>query len=281
MKLTSVVMHSLGDLHDIELSMRNSDNLGRYIIRQIVGIDAEELIPKFYARGLETDQRYYEYVMKPKTIAMRIVLNPRFLTDETVSDIRNELYRMVSSYRGGAIQLQFKSGADLVSQINGLITKFEVGYFGKMPEVQITVQCPDPMFRSPTPISFGPADLPSTNPIQLPDSESTAPHGFSFRIEFTADTPTFTIQDAASDPDWKFEVSPTGGFDIGDELIVSSEYGSRSVYVDSFAPIYILDKIDDESVWPVIFPGNNIFYFLPIANFDWLEVTYYSAYWGV
>ncbi len=280
MKLTSVVLHSLDDLEDAELTLPGTPSQDRFVVRQILGLDAEELIPKFYARGLVSGNSYFEYAMKPRQIVIRVVLNPLYAINESVSDIRDELYRFISSNRPGAVQLQFKSGISIVSVINGLITKFEVGYFSKLPELQITVYCPDAMFRSMTPINYAPADLPTVNPVQLADSASTAPHGLSFRIEFTVDTPTFTIQDAPSDPDWKFEISPTGGFDIGDELFVSSEFGQKSVYVDSFAPIYMLDKIDDASVWPVIFPGNNIFYFLPIANFDWIELSYYSAYWG-
>jgi hypothetical protein len=42
-----------------------------------------------------------------------------------------------------------------------------------------------------------------------------------------------------------------------------------------------MDKVTETSVWPQIFPGLNTLYFMEIANFDWLEFKFYSAFWGL
>jgi hypothetical protein len=282
MRLTSVVLHSLDTNEDIEFSLRESRVGNRYIVRTIVGIDAEEIIAKFYGTGLVSGNKFHDYVMKPRDIAMRVGLNPKFRVNETVSEIRDELYRIIAANRTGAIQLQFKSGGSTVKVITGRITKFEVAYFENFPELQITVNCPDPMFRSILPATLSPAELPSVNPVVFADNESTAPHGLSFSVVFTGATATFTIQDKASSPDWKFEISPVGGFDVDDELHFSSEYGDKQLYITNVGgTTHLMDRVDDASTWPIVFHGRNELYFLPIANFDWLELSYHAAYWGV
>lgn len=281
MRLTSVVLHSSYDVEDLEFSVREGSFKNRYIVRQIVGIDAEDIVPKFYGFGAVSGAPGYERVMKPRDIVMRITLNPKYSINETVSDIRDEIYRLISANRSAQLQLQFYSGGSLVSVINGMITKVEAAYFAHNPELQVTFNCPDPMFRSIHPVNYEPADLPSANPIILPDSASTAPHGFSFKVEFTSATTEFTIADDPTTPDWFFTITPSGGFAIGDELHFSSEYGQKLVYHDKASPVYLMDKVEAGSVWPMIFPGPNTLYFLPIANFDWLELKYYAAYWGV
>jgi hypothetical protein len=252
------------------------------MVRQIVGIDAEELIPKFYGTGAVSGARYYEHIMKPREVVMRVALNPHYHINESVSDIRDELYRLISANRTGVLQLQFKSGSAYVAVINGFITKFEVGYFNQLPELQLTVTCPDPMFRSMHSIDYKIADLPSASPVTLADNSSTAPHGFSFRLKFTTNTAFFIISDHATTPDWSFGIVPSGGFLIDDELQFSSEYGRKQLYLFRDPDtIHLMDKVAAGSVWPLIFPGKNVLYFSPLGNTDWLELKYLSAYWGI
>lgn len=281
MRLTSVVIHASETLEDLELSVREGSFGNRYIVRQILGIDAEDVVPKFIGFGAETGVPGYERIKKPIDIVMLIALNPLYTINESISDLRDRFYRLISANRSGFLQLQFKDGGALVSVINGMITRMEVAYFSQTPQLQVTFSCPDPIFRSILPIDYDPAALPTTNPIMLPDNASTAPHGLSFKVEFTASTSEFSIQDAASNPDWFFTITPNSPFDIGDQLWFSSEYGSKMVHLEAGSPEEMMDLVDSGSTWPTIYPGNNTFYFPQIANFDWLEMKYYSAYWGL
>jgi len=282
MRLTSVVLHASDLIEDVEFSLREAKIPSRYIVRQILGIDAEEITPKFYGTGQSSGTKFYDLAMKPKEIVMRVGLNPNFHVNETISEVRDKLYRLISATRNGQIQLRWMSGASLVAGITGMVTKFEVPYFTALPELQITFYCPDPLFRSVHPITYEVADLPTTNPVILSDNASTAPHGLSFKVKFTATASDFTIQDDPVDPDWGFTVTPDGGFDVDDELWFSSEYGNKQVYLFNLTtPHHLMDKIDDTSIWPIIFPGANTFHFTAIGDFDWLELSYHSAYWGV
>ena len=281
MRVTNVSLYS-NNIETVAFSLSEFDPDAQYFARDMVGLDTEELIPRFYGFGLRTKSKFYDFVLKPRIIAIRFVLNPRFNLDESYSDVRDNLYKSISSARGGLVELNFKSGGTTVAKISGFITKFEVPYFTPLPEVQLTIRCDDPMFRAINPVTYGPADLKTSNPIIVPDSLSTAPHGFTFRVVFKAATPSFTIQDQASNPDWQFVVTPSGGFVVNDILDFSSEYASKQVYLTRSGVLtYLVDKISPNSIWPTIFPGATTLYFLNIANFNWSTLSYYPAYWGV
>lgn len=281
MRVTNVALYS-NYVEAINFSLRNSDPTAQYMVRTILGLDADDLIPKFYGFGLATKPKFYNFGMKPRDIVMRIVLNPRFNLDESYSDVRDELYKAISSNRTGLIVLHFRSGATTVSRIMGFITKFEVPYFERLPEVQITVHCNDPLFRAINPVIYTPSELNTTNPILVADSLSTAPHGFHFQVTFKATAPSFTIQDVATNPEWVFTVTPNGGFQSGDVLDFSSDYGDKFLYmVRGGVTTHLMDRIAPGSIMPMIFPGHNEFYFVNIAQIDWNTLDYYAAYWGV
>ena len=73
-----------------------------------------------------------------------------------------------------------------------------------------------------------------------------------------------------------------GGFAVDDELHFSSEFRNKLVYLHNLSsPKHIMDKVVPDSVWPIIFPGANELHFSNSDKFEWLELNYYSAYWGV
>jgi hypothetical protein len=249
----------------------------------MAGIDAEEIIPKFCGRGLVTGKKFYDFVMNPREIVLRVALNPKYSVNENVAEIRNTIYRLISANQSGELTLLFKAGPVILSCIKGLSTKVEVAYFGKVPEIQITVKCEDPVFKSFNPFEGTDEELTATNPIKITDEDSTKPHGFNFRVKFTATTTTFVIQDDPSTPDWKFQVTPATSFQVDDELYISSEYGAKKVFWDKDVgtDIDLMDKIIPGSMWPQIFYGTNTFYFMQIANFDWVSLEFHANYWGL
>lgn len=281
MRVTSIHLTS-EETDAITFDLRATNAKSKYIIRNIIGMDADELIPRFYGFSKDGDKRFYDFKLKPREIVMRIVLNPRYNLDENNSDVRDSLYKVISGTRTGVIDLEFYAGASTVCKISGHIVKFEVPYFSNEPELQITIRCNDPMFRGINPVYMAPEDIPSTNPILIPDSISTAPHGFSMQITLTATLANLTIQDKASSPEWDFKVIPASTFLSGDVIHFSSEFNNRYLYmVRSAVTTHLLDRIETTSVWPMIFPGFNEFHFVNIASFDWDFIQFNSAFWGV
>lgn len=281
MRVTNISLYS-DNVEAVTFALQDVASNDRYMVRQILGLDTEELIPRFYGFGLQTKPKYYDFVMKPRTIVMSIVLNPRFNLDESYSDVRDTLYKAILSVRTGQVALYFNSGGTTVSRLFGFITRLEVDHFSPLPEVKLTIRCDDPMFRAINPVFYTPAELKTTNPIIIADSLSTAPHGVEMQLTCKTACPSFTIQDEAANPEWIFKIIPVGGFLVGDILNISSELESKQLYITrAGVNIYLVDKLTPESIWPVIFPGATEFHFVDLASFNWNSLEYYAAYWGV
>lgn len=283
MRVTSVDMFSANIEEPISFSLDSVEQDAQYMVRSILGLDAEEIIQKFYGSSY-TGKQFYNFNLNPRDIVMRIALNPRVILGESYSDIRDSLYRAISSTRTGGVKLHFNSGATVVSSIFGFISKFETAYFNQLPEVQLTIRCNDPMFRAINPVIFGPDDL-AVNPVIIPDSLSTAPHGFVMEVVFNETAYTFTIQDKEVDPEWRFYLVPYEDlFLAGDVLHISSEFSDKSVYIIRAGnTIPIANTIQYNSNWPIVFPfpSENKFYIAEFDSLTWVSLEYYASYWGV
>lgn len=270
------------------LGLRLPKPTDKYLAKAIIGLGADELTPKFYGFGLQGNLKFYDFSLPAREVVMRIVLNPNYTLNERYSDLRDELYKAIAASRSADVQLILRAGATSVAQISGRIVKFEVPHFSKVPELQVTVKCDDPMFRGVTTTLLKQADLNSVG-VTLPnggrkitDAFSTAPHGCLFKFTFTAATPTFILQDKPASPNWQFRVDPSGGFLNGDILRISSEFLNRYVTIERASVIYTqANRVATGSLWPVIFPGANEFYTNITSGFTWSELSYKTSYWGV
>lgn len=279
MKITGIGLYA-NNVETMRFELRSESANSRYLVRQISGLDADEIAPRFYGRGNVSDQPFYEFSMKPKELVIRVKLNPIFSLNEEHADVRDEIYKAISATRMGLVNLRFYSGGGVIAQLYGFITKLEAGYFNKEPEAQLTIRCDDPLYRSMNPTRL--ENVPVVNPFVLADSQSTAPHGFTACLNFVSNTPEFQITEQETDPDWFFRVVPNGGFLIGDKLYFSSDYANKYLYMDRGGTItHLGDKIWTGSVWPTIFPGFNSIWFVNPTTFEIEFVEFYSAYWGV
>lgn len=248
-----------------------------YIIKAITGLDADQIIPRYYGTGLVSGTKFYDMTLEPREIAMRIGLNPNFNVNQTPSDLRSDLYRAIASSRGGTLVLKFVDDNSVVGVIEGFVSKFEGPLFTDSPEVQITMRCEDPIFKSEYVVSVIVADLDEENPL-ITDPVSTSPHGFKFKLTFTGSVNPLTIQSSLF-PEWQFQINYP--FLAGDELYFSSEENDKYLYViRSSSTIQLMDRIELNSVWPIIFPGENQFYIVGIL-FNWNECYWYETHWGV
>lgn len=281
MRVTSVKLHVDGS-EALSFSLRNLDPSSRYQVKTIFGMDADEIMSKFYGFGATSNAKHYELFLPPRDIVMRVALNPFVTLGETASDIRDNVYRAVSSSRTGEIELRFNSGISTVATIQGFIKKIEAPYFSNIPEIQITVKCKDPMFRGPITTKYLTSDISEANPITIVDAQSTAPHGFDMQVTFNATVPSFKISDEG-DTEWSFEVIPSDdGFLLGDVLYFSSKHLMKQLYfVRGGNTFGLLDKIAPFSSWPILFPKSNQFAIQDRASLTVNEISFKAAYWGV
>lgn len=284
MRVTDITLNA-NNSEIAAFSFKNPLSTGQYVAKAIIGLDSDEIVSKFYTFSLASKNRYYDLSSTKRDVVIRIALNPRWIINESYSDLRDEIYKAISANRTSEVQLYFYAGATLIAYLSGMVTKIEVPHFSKVAEVQITIHCQNPLMRAINPVRLETPQISTTNPVVIADSLSTAPHGFKFNIKFTANTPSFIMQDAQT-PEWKFEVVPgliagQTGFLTNDVLYFSSDYNDKTLYIQRGSTSYpIIDKVQLGSVWPVLFPGANEFWIVSGA-FIWNQLEFYAAYWGV
>jgi hypothetical protein len=119
--------------------------------------------------------------------------------------------------------------------------------------------------------------------LQLPDSLSTAPHGFAFNGVYTSDpTGHFRIHDTEDrlDAEWEFDIGYA--FHTDDTISFSSISGQKKLEgVIDGAVTPLVDRITSVSTWPIVFPGQNSMFFEHNPFFQIKHVEYYPTYWGV
>jgi hypothetical protein len=281
MKITSIEIHPAGSSDICVMSFRDPRRLNPYNVKGISGLDADEIVSKFYGASGDSSQRYYNLTVPKRDIGILVELNPIFEDNESYSELRDGLYKMIASSRTGLVQIIFKDGLTSVAGLSGYIKKMEAGVFTKNPEVSMTIECSDPMLKALERVELDVEDFgpPSVN---IPDTLSTAPHGFTFELEFTAPVAAFGMSDLTP-IEWAFAVAPNGGFLTGDVLHFSSEYNNKYLYImRALTQIHIADKIAAGSNWPVLFPGDNEFQVYILGDdYTWLSIAHYPTYWGV
>lgn len=279
MRITSVELHPDGSSAVCELSFRDPSQQNSYNVKGITGLDAEEIIPRFY--GKPGSSSFYDLVLTKRNIMALIELNPNYSANETPGSLRDDLYKMIATSRKGLIDIWFKDGEDVVATISGYITRTEAAHFTTAPVVQLSIACTQPMLKAPDAVSMPVIALdPSLTTIV--DDISTAPHGFKFELLFTAGVASITMSDPG-DPDWSFGIIPwASGFLAGDVLYYSSEYNDKYLYImRAGVKIYLADVIVSGSIWPIMFPGVNNLAITDGPSLDWQSITYHPTFWGV
>ena len=284
MKITSidVISSSLTDL--INLSFRDPTSQNSYIAKAIVGLDADEISSKFYGVGNVTNNKYYSMSMAKRTLVISILLNPKYELGETPATLRDDLYKGISSSRTGALTLNFKDGTNTVAVIQGFLAKVEATHFSNTPEIQLTVECIDPMFTSPDFVDIDLDDITDNLQPTITDDVSTAPHGFLFSAVINQPITGLIVSDAVY-PEWSFRL--TYPFLTDDVLYFSSVNNNRYVYISRESQtIHLVDKIAANSMWPVLFPGENTFVITATENYNldyitWESISHKHTYWGI
>lgn len=277
MDLTSIELRPYGSSDVLLFSFRDPKAINPFNIKNITGLNPDAFVPKYY--GSEEAQKLFALSLVKRTVVLQAGLNPDFSSDESYSDLRDAVYRTIAASRTGEVQLRFIWNTTVVAVISGFVTKVESDLFAKSQEVQITVDCPDPLLKSLTPVAFS-IDNVDPSVIVLEDERSTAPHGFSFVMHFNNNVSVLTITNDALG--FSFTVRPKDHFAAGDKLYFSSEFNSKHIYQKRGTTIiHLADVIDFNSIWPVIFPGINTLQANVTAPTLWESVTHHETYWGV
>lgn len=281
MQITSVQLVS-NNRAVAEFSFRDPRARNPYVAKLITGLDAEDVVSKFYGFSNSDGTPFNNLTPKRGPIAFDVHLNPEFTENSTYSSLRDELYKAIASTRSGAVKVCFKYKELVVAEISGRITKLEAEHFSGTPRAIVTVQ-PDKFstLRSPDLYKEDVSSMGAHSTVV--DSISTAPHGLDIAVTCTNDLGFFALYDLSEDGttyNWTFIVD----FDFlaGDVLHINSATNKKSIYVDRGGVITpVADRIRTGSQWPVIFPKENQFLTNTINYFEWTSLSYYPTYWGI
>ena len=275
----------------INLSFNDPAAANPYQMKNLYGLDAEDIGMKYIGYDPSGNHLHHALYLRKREVVMRIQLNPDF-SFQSYSELRDDVYRLISGGRTGKLTLNFKSGTTVLAEISGFVTKVEVPITTETPELQVTMVCPDPKLKAPTYTSVDPGVGQS---FQIIDNESTAPHGIRFSMTWTAvsgHTPAFRIGDLASGGDWEFRIHMGNvfgdglyGFQIGDQFELSSIENERYCNLIRGGTTYpIADFIQPNAFWPLVYPGTNDFHVSCSAagvRWTWNSFEHKVSYWGV
>lgn len=289
MRVDSLSLHNDNEEELVRMDYRGG-NRSRYRVKAAFGLDVEELIPNFRGFGAGNTKKKYRVMLpaKKREISLRLVLQPQYAQHEEVSDLRDHIYRTISSSRSGDVELRFNYGAQAQAGTWGYITKCEVAHFSETPELQLTMECDDFMLRgvSRFELSDAAGDFSSTQFINIQDPMSTGPHGFYLRAAFTASHDEFKLTEPGED--WFFHIDNGNPgaqellFEPGDKIVLSNEYGEKTAQrLQGGAVLDIFDKIQPNSQWPMLLPGANRMKIIQRTDLVIEELSFFPAYWGV
>ena len=273
--------------------IRNLSASDPYIIKSSTGFDADEIFPKnagyfvdFFSEGAITE--FYDMMLGDRTVSLLVKPNPDYRANQTVGHLRDTLYKAIAYTRYTNLELRLMEIVDDlgteedIASLFGRIAKIESDLFSNDPNVTITFECSDPFLRSNDYISIDGSEFVDASEPLWNDDDSTAPHGYTFRMDFSDDKDGLTVYPVNGGTfsiDYEFEA--------GDHLYLSSEYNNRYLYVvkgfdDS--TVHLTDKVVAGSVWPMMLPGENeVKFHAPFESFTEgviVTLTYRTSYWG-
>jgi len=285
MKITSIRLVS--GPSTIEFSFKNPRGDNPYNIKAVTGLDPGDILTQFGGTsalgGGVAQTKYYALSLTNRQLVFKIGMNPNFEMGSSYSDLRDNIYRLIYSSRVASVTIQFLNNSKVFAETEAFISKIESDHFTSTQEVTLTVNCVEPMLRSPDKIDIAPATLDIAGFV-VNDYVSTAPHGFQCQFLVTSglNNSGFIIYDPIKN-DWAFEIRLAVQFNYGDVINFNSDTG-KYVYIWSFNGgliRHISDAIIPGSVWPLIFPGENNLAIKSTAALTLTEFTHTPAYWGV
>lgn len=281
MRINNVVLSTVIGSEDlIKFPFRDTRMQTPFVVKSMSGLDALDIASSF--AGFSADSTaYFDKGLPKRTIIMRLGLNPTFRNARSHSDLRDELYRIISADRTGRIVVNFCLDEHKIAQVEGSITKLETNHFEKSPEAQVTIVCDDGLLRSPTVNNI---DVSTFGRVfSVTDCISTAPHGFYVEFNMLAVDNQFTFKS----PNSVFSFSYLGNFEKqsltpNDRIKIWSDPRNRDVrLLSNGVEKSILELLSGRmgSNWPVLYPGKNQFEL--ITNAQVVKFEYQEVFWGI
>lgn len=266
----------LSGLTDIDLPILGASMSEPYKVYAVDGLgppDLDVLLAETHAPGgIFVSRR-----AQGRQIIARVGLNPNYETGRSISDLRYDLYGLLSPGVDPTDQsIFFKLMKQNVVQVQtqGYVKRIEIVPFDKKPQVQLTMDCLGPYLTKPdiTSLTYIPEDT-SWSITNV----GRAPTGIEFSITFTQAVTAFSIGIASGGA-----MAFSGDFQVGDQLIVDTNEATRFVgQMRDSAYVAYLELLDPDSDWLTLYGGVHIVQTSDPAEFEWDYFRYYTRFWGI
>lgn len=261
----------LNGLSVVDLPIVDAKPSDVYILKNADGLGPPE-VDVSIVNTLNAGGFYQGRRPQPREIVLHIGLNPNYAVEQTVSDLRQSFYGMMTPGAADIVKIELMDDDTSLVYTEGYVKKLEIAPFSKTPELQMTLSCLQQYFRAPAYLYIDPG--PQANP--LIDNIGTAPAGFHMDVVFTAALTSWTLTDSLGK-----KMLITYPFAIGDTLMLDTRPGFRSIKVKRASVITnIIYALSADSVWHMLHGGDNIFT-TSSAAFTWGDVYYLPQYWGI
>lgn len=275
----------LQGLKNIVFPVINAQPTDNYILKEAWGLGPAE-VDVFIADTLFQGGLYQGRRPRNREVVLRVGLNPDYKQQISASQLRQNLYNLLTSYNPVNIHVT----TDIVEfQIKGYVKTIEVAIFTKEPEVQITIPCLSPYFEGMSELSI-PAPPVDDAPIIF-ENPGSAPTEFYAELEILNNQPgqisKVRIAPLLDTSDRYVEVSYA--FLPNDVITFNTKAGVRQISLlrSGQVPINLIRNVNDKLGWFYLEPGANVIHASSgiddswYLSFKWNAFKFTPQYWGV
>lgn len=248
----------------------------KYVVTMIDGLEPAPMTVAV-SSSLNGEGTYQGRQVENKKITIAMGYRPDYSIGERVSDLRDELYKLLTPKVGSHLKLSLLDSSNVVlAYIYGQISIFDTTLFDKNPMAQITIATYSPYLSKDRVYVSSPGSM-SINPMSYTNL-GNAPTGFKFRCTLTDDMSVFEIRNEPIPYTKRFYIAY--GFALGDIININTHPGSRTVTVTSGATtVNLLSYLSTDTAWMQLDGGVNILRFTNL-NFTLTELSHIPRYWG-
>lgn len=276
--LTKVKADSLWpDVPELVLNLINRPSSDLFVASNIDGLEPVKASINTTPQGSADGESFTGSSVGKRNIVFTIGYNPDWAT-YTISELRALLYKYFMPKKRK--RLVFETDEFPPVEISGYVESIEPNIFSKDPEVIISVICPEPDF-----IAIDPTEVTgmANDPADIFTYEGTVDTGVHLKVEKISGSNATTVSILDLIPELSlFEVDsgPTTTHFLEINSIPGEKY-ARLVAIAGGAVTSVLNKVEDDSVWPVLEPGPHEFQVTSNTGVQSWELTYYERFGGL
>lgn len=249
------VLNEQGDLLQLPMDSASSG----YEVEDITGLDPVKASLVSSAFATVDGSQFQASRRDSRNMVITLSLEPDYVVG-TVDDLRQNLYKYFMTESRVTVSFERDNGPEVF--INGIVESCDVPRFTKDVKATISVICFNPDFVDPEVVLVEEDTVTGTTDVTIPYS-GTVETGFRFQL----------LVDRAHDAADGFVIvqyqagySPAtltfSGIDLeADDIVeISTVPGNKyaTLYRDS-DEINVFNKVDADSVWMNLYPGDNLF----------------------